>query len=222
MMEKIKLVIFDMDGLLIDSEAGMWVVNEEKVLNEFGYEFSLEFAKSLMGASLEVSCNRLKEHYGSDFDTDKFYKRVYELNNKMIENNEIKLMKGSIELLEFLKNANISMCIATSTRKEIAIPILKNLDILKYFDYVVTGDEVNNGKPAPDIYLKALHNINKEEALIFEDAHNGARAAINAGINVILVPGIALLTDEDKKQAYKIIDSLDLAIDIIKIINNIK
>lgn len=221
-MKSIKLAIFDMDGLLIDSERGMWVVNEEKALNELSYPFSIDFAKTLMGASYDISKQRLVNHYGKDFPVEKFYEIVFKLNAEMINNNEIKLMKGTKELLEFLYNNNIKCCVATSSLKHTADPILKNLDIRKYFEYVVTGEDITNGKPAPDIYLKALGNINKEEAIIFEDAHNGARAAINAEIDLILVPCIAELTEDDYKDAYKVINSLDEAIDIIKERNNIR
>ena len=220
-MNRISLIIFDMDGLLIDSERGMWIVNEKRAVEELGYEFSYEFARSLMGASLDISKKRFQKQYGDDFPVEKLYEMIHRYNKQMINNKEIKLMKGVLPLLEFLDKNNIKMCIATSTHRDEAQLILEGLNIYHYFENIVTGDEIENGKPAPDIYLKALANNPKNETLIFEDAHNGIRAGINAGINVILVPDLALLTEEDLKDAFKVLNQIDEAIPIIKEINNI-
>ena len=220
-MKKISLVIFDMDGLLIDSERGMWIVNEKKAVEELGYTFDYDFAISLMGASLDISSQRFVKQYGEDFPVVKLYEIIHAYNRKMIENKEIKLMKGVMPLLNFLHTNKITMRIATSTHRNEAEAILKGLNIYEYFDKVVTGDEIINGKPSPDIYLKALGNDKKEETLIFEDAHNGIRAGINAGINVCLVPDLALLTDEDLNDAFKVFNQIDEAIPVIKEINNI-
>ena len=122
----------------------------------------------------------------------------------------------------FLKENNITSRVATSTAKETAIRMLKNTKLYDYFEKIIYGDEIKNSKPAPDIYLKALEGFDKDEALIFEDSHNGSRAAINAGIKLIIVPNIAKLTKEDKEEAFKVINSLDETINTIKDINKIK
>ena len=214
-MKNTKLVIFDMDGLLIDSERGMWLVSEEYAYNKLGFKFDYDFALTLMGASLDITKKRIQEKYGKGLDVEEFYRIIHKNNLKIIQNNEIRLMKGARELLTHLKSKNIKMRIATSTYKELAEVILKNLGIYDFFEEIVTGDRVKHGKPSPDIYLLALGNDKKEETIIFEDAHNGARAAIAAGIDLILVPDLAPLTDEDKREAYKVIKDLSEAIDII-------
>ena len=214
-MKNTKLVIFDMDGLLIDSERGMWLVSEEYAYNKLGFKIDYDFALTLMGASLDITKKRIQEKYGKGLDVEEFYRIIHKNNLKIIQNNEIRLMKGARELLTHLKSKNIKMRIATSTYKELAEVILKNLGIYDFFEEIVTGDRVKHGKPSPDIYLLALGNDKKEETIIFEDAHNGARAAIAAGIDLILVPDLAPLTDEDKREAYKVIKDLSEAIDII-------
>ena len=221
-MNKVELVVFDMDGLLIDSERGMWLVNEKRSIEELGFVFSYELITSLAGASVQEYKKRITKYYGKEFDVEKYYQMVYDYNQVMIDNNEITLMKGSIELLEFLKANNIKVRIATSTPKHIALQILNNLKLTNYFEKIITGDQVENGKPAPDIYNLAIGDTNKDNTLIFEDGHNGSRAAIASGANLIIVPDIAMLTDEDKKEAFKVIESLDKAINIIKEINNIE
>lgn len=221
-MNNVSLVIFDMDGLLVNSERGMWLVNEKRAIEELGYKFDEKLITSLMGASVAIYKKTIVDFYGPDFPIDKYYQMVFDYNTIMIDNKELTLMKRAKEFLDFLKEQNIPMCIATSTEKNNAYKILNSLNLTNYFDYIVTGDEVENGKPSPDIYLKALRNTDKEKALIFEDGHNGARAAIASGVRLVLVPDIAYLSDQDKKEAFEVINNLNEAIPLIKKLNNIK
>ena len=218
----IKLVVFDMDGLLIDSERGMWLVNEKRSIEELGYPFSYELITSLMGSSMSEYKKKIVNYYGDDFPIDKYYQMVFDYNQIMINNGELKLMPGAIELLSFLKQNNITMRIATSTPLDVAKKMLKNLNIIDYFEKIISGEEVKNGKPHPDIYNQACLDVDKEDVLIFEDGHNGARAAISSNHKLVLVPDIAELTKQDTEEAYKVINNLKEAIDIIKELNNIE
>ncbi len=216
----IKLCIFDMDGLLIDSERHMWMVSMKKASDEQGFPMSDEFHKSLMGLNREDTINALKNAYGPTFDADKYFKRVKELNHIII-NEGVPLMKGAKELLDFLKENNIKTCIGTSTSKDEAHNILVADNLIDYFDAVVCGDEIKNGKPAPDIYLKCFEkfNVDSSEALIFEDANPGALAALKTGIRLVLVPDLAFLSDDVKNKAYKVLNDLSEIIDTIRIEN---
>ena len=93
--------------------------------------------------------------------------------------------------------------------------MLENLGILDYFSEVHSGTEVNNPKPAPDIFLLCLKDYKPQEAFVFEDSHNGIRAAVNAGIDVIVVEDAAPLTEEDYSDAYKVLHQIDEAIELI-------
>ena len=221
-MKKVELVVFDMDGLLIDSERGMWLVNEKRAVEELGYPFSYELITSLMGSSMNEYKRLIVDYYGNSFPIDKYYNMVFEYCQSMIKENKINLMKGAIELLDFLKENDIKMRVATSTPKDTAIQILTNLNLINYFDEVFSGEQVEKGKPYPDIYNLAIGGVDKDSVLIFEDGHNGSRAAIASGAHLIIVPDIAMLTKEDKEEAFRVIESLDKAINIIKEINNIK
>lgn len=221
-MGMIKLCIFDMDGLLIDSAKGMWLVNEKRSIEELGYKFDYDLITFLMGSSMAEYKKTIVEFYGKDFPVDTYYDMVYRYNAIMINNNELKLMGGVISLLDFLKTNNIKMRVATSTPLNIATEMLTNLNIIDYFERIVSGQDVKRGKPYPDVYNEAVKDYNKDEALIFEDGHNGARAAIASGIKLVLVPDIAKVTKQDKDEAFKVIEHLDLAINIIKELNNIK
>ena len=116
---------------------------------------------------------------------------------------------------EYLKDKEISCVVGTSTEKDMAKNMLKNLGILDYFTEVYSGTQVKSPKPAPDIFLLCLGDYAKEESFIFEDSHNGARAGIASGIDTIIVEDVALITAEDRKEAFAVIKQLDEAIKFI-------
>ena len=214
----IKLCIFDMDGLLIDSERQMWVPHEKQALSEMGYPVREGFLNSLMGLSNENSRSVLKDEYGDGFDVDEFYRRVIGYNNEMVETKGIPLKQGAVELLEYLKNKGIRIALGTSSTRDYVEAVLSKAGVFDYFEKVVCGDEIVNGKPAPDIYIKAKSGfgVQDDETLIFEDAHNGALAALGSGCQLVLVPDIAYLPEEDLNNAYAVIDKLDDIIEILE------
>lgn len=222
-MKKIELCIFDMDGLMLDTERYLWIANETKALAEFGYEIDEDFLKRQMGGSWEVYRKNLMKKFGPDFPYEKYFERILELNKYLIENTKLPKMKGLMELLDFLKENNIRMAVATSTRKAQAHACLKNAGIYDYFESVICGDEVTNAKPDPEIYIKSYERlgVSYENALIFEDAHNGALSALASKARLILVPDLAFLSDDDKVQAFAVLNDLSQAIDIIKKENQI-
>ena len=119
---------------------------------------------------------------------------------------------------EFIKENNIPMAVATTTHEDKAIACLKNAGLDSYFDYVITGDKVEHGKPDPEIFLKAVGHfgVPLKEALVFEDGHNGAQAAIKGGIPLIIVQDLAKLSEEDVDKAVMVIDDIRKAIPYLK------
>ena len=213
----VKLCIFDMDGLLIDSERYMWNVSMDIAARQQNRIMDDEFHNSLMGLSRQNSAKKIMEYYGPDFDIKKFYETIEIENNKIMAKG-VPLMQGAMELLNYLKQTGIKTCIGTSTNRKNAFNLLKADNLLEYFDEIVCGDEVVNGKPDPEIYIKCFNKFNfkKEEALIFEDADSGAKAAFEAGIRLVLVPDLAYLSQDSKDRAFKVIKDLSATIDIIK------
>ena len=222
-MKKIELCIFDMDGLMLDTERYLWIINERKALAEFGYEIDDDFLKRQMGGSWEVYRKNLMNKFGPDFPYEKYFERILQLNKYTIENTKLPKMKGLMELLEFLKKNHIRMSVATSTSKVQAHACLKNAEIYDYFENIICGDEVSNAKPDPEIYIKSYEalGVSYENVLIFEDAHNGALSALASKARLILVPDLAYLSDDDKQKAFAVINNLEEAIDIIKKENQI-
>lgn len=219
----IKLVIFDMDGLLIDSERKMWLPNELKAAQQLGVEPDYDFLYSLIGGSKGMNIIALKQRYGEDFDYEKWYELIYYHNNLMIENNEVPLKEGAIEILDFLKENNIHIALGTSSPRAYVEKVLKNLNVSDRFETITTIENVKHGKPAPDIYQHASSNydIDTSEMLILEDAHNGLLAAQGCNIRCVLVKDVYQMKEYDYQNAYRIFDNLYQAIDLIKEENQI-
>lgn len=200
----IKLIIFDMDGLLLDSERQMYSKLGVEVSTKLGDPISVEFLTALMGNGWDIYERRIAEHKGKDFPIKEYMRLMNEGIAYTIENVPIPMMPGAMEVLDYCKKHGYLMAIATSTHKKQAYRCLKNAGILEYFDHIVTGDQVEKGKPDPEIYLKTLDyfKIDKSQALVLEDGHNGSRAALSAGIRLALIEDMAYVSEEDRKEAF--------------------
>ncbi len=207
-----KLAIFDVDGTLIDSES--IYVRAALLNNEINnYNVPLDVIMNTIGRNRESVRQVVIESQDKDFDYDIYRSKLMDIYNK----DELTLKKGAINILEHCKKNNILMAIATSTYKEKQLKILKKLDIAKYFDYMVFGDEIKNSKPCPDIYLKVYehYNFNKEDIIIFEDSRNGILSAHNAGIKVAYIKDQVDVEKEVVDLAYKSIKDLDEGIKLL-------
>ncbi len=207
-----KLAIFDVDGTLIDSES---IYVRAALLNNKinNYNVPLDVIMNTIGRNRESVKQVVVESQDKDFDYDIYRSKLMDIYNK----DELTLKKGAINILEHCKKNNILMAIATSTYKEKQLKILKKLDIAKYFDYMVFGDEIKNSKPCPDIYLKVYehYNFNKEDIIIFEDSRNGILSAYNAGIKVAYIKDQVDVEKEVVDLAYKSIKDLDEGIKLL-------
>ncbi len=207
-----KLAIFDVDGTLIDSES---IYVRAALLNNKinNYNVPLDVIMNTIGRNRESVRQVVIESQDKDFDYDIYRSKLMDIYNK----DELTLKKGAINILEHCKKNNILMAIATSTYKEKQLKILKKLDIAKYFDYMVFGDEIKNSKPCPDIYLKVYehYNFNKEDIIIFEDSRNGILSAYNAGIKVAYIKDQVDVEKEVVDLAYKSIKDLDEGIKLL-------
>ena len=220
-MAEIKLVIFDKDGLIFDTER-LYLNCSDYISNLYGYNVPSDLIRRSMGRTGTAIKKMIVEELGDDFPLEEYWKRVHDYEEEYRNNHDPVFKKGFKELLKYLKDNNIKTAIATSTKRQKAISYITRAGILDSLDYIICGDDITESKPSPQIYLKVVDyfNIPKENTLIFEDSCNGLLSAYNAGINCILVPDIAIVPEQEKPKAYKVIESLDLAIDIIKELNN--
>ena len=207
-----------MDGLLLDTERQMYAKFGQEVSAEMGRPLSLDFLTTVMGGSRELYRSKVLKEYGEDYPYDEYQRRRWEKINRFIDQGDIPLRPGVLEFLDFCRKQSILMAIATSTRGEVAQKCLKGSGIADYFDYMVSGDMVEKTKPDPEIFMKPIEhfNISLKEAVIFEDSHNGAQAAINGKLRYILVKDLAFLTEEDMENAEMVTDVISKVIPFIR------
>jgi HAD superfamily hydrolase (TIGR01509 family) len=192
----VKAVIFDMDGLLVDSE----VVYCEALTSQaaaMGYELPLEVMHRMIGHAWAGSAQVVRDHFGPDFDTERLragsIERFYDLAQA-----EIALKAGVLEILDHLDRAGLPRAIATSSRRTDVEHHLSGHGLLERFDAVLAQGDYPRPKPSPDPYLKAAEalGVDPRDCLALEDSHNGVRAAAAAGMMTIMVPDMLDPTEE--------------------------
>lgn len=211
----IKGAIFDMDGLMFDSERLVCSIWQE-MMDENDYKFNVDIFKNTIGLRQDKSKEFYTSHYGEDFDYDGFKIQSRQRFYKRIEKDGVPIKKGLFELLDFLKDNNIKMAVATSTSAKTALKVIKKAGVYDYFDSFVCGDDVKNGKPHPEVFLTAAERIGvpPEECVAFEDSINGIKSAFAANMTAVMVPDFLQPTDEIKNKISFLCNSLDEAIDI--------
>lgn len=216
-MSMIKLVIFDVDGTLVDSEV-VFVKAAIKNMEVNGYNIPMSAIMGIIGQNRIAGRKLIESTQDDSFDYDKYIKDYEKIRSEILENEPLKLKKGALNILNYCKEHNIKMAIATSTYKEKQVKVLTNLGIIDYFDYMVFGDEIINSKPAPDIYLKVYehYNLDKDEMIIYEDSNNGILSGYNAGIKVVYIKDIVDVKEETLALCYKQVKDLDEGIEILK------
>ena len=216
-MSMIKLVIFDVDGTLVDSES-IYVKAAIKNMEVNGYNIPMSVIMGIIGQNRVASRKLIESSQDESFDYDKYIKDYEKIRSEFIKNEPLKLKKGALNILNYCKEHNIKIAIATSTYREKQVKVLTNLGIIGYFDYMVFGDEIKNSKPAPDIYLKVYehYNLDKDEMIIYEDSNNGILSGYNAGIKVVYIKDIVDVKEETLSLCYKQVKDLDEGIEILK------
>ncbi len=206
-------VIFDMDGTLLDTQT-IYIPAWEEAGKKQGFTGMGNNVKYVCGTNNEGSGKFLKEHFPT-LDIPLFRKHYEEYVNEHLV---VRYKKGVKETLDFLKENGIEMAVASGTDKKRASARLKAVDCMDYFKVTIFGDEVENGKPAPDIFLKtaALMGAKPEECIIFEDSGNGIRAANNAGIRCIGIPDVVEFNSEIKSMLLAEYNSMDESIELLK------
>ena len=216
-MNKLKGAIFDMDGLLIDTEK-LYLRYWKQSAADFGYDMRDEHVYAIRSLARKYSIPKLKGFFGEDFPTEEVRAHRTELINAHIAEHGIDLKKGLFELLDYLRDKGIRLAVATATPRERTLKYLEKIGTADRFDAVVCGDMVTSGKPDPEIYLTAARELGlpPENCAAFEDSPNGLKAARAAGCQVIMIPDMTQPQPEDEPFYDAVYSSLDEAKDFFE------
>lgn len=211
-----KAVIFDMDGLMINSER-VTFEGYQLVMRKLGLSISEDFYKQLLGKTLPTAYQIFYNEYGDDFPMEQVLNDVHQYMADLFDQEGVPLKKGLLELLIYLKENNYKTIVATSSTRKRVDYILGLADIIKYFDDSICGDEVTHGKPHPEVFLRACEKlgVNPSDAIVLEDSEAGIQAAYSGNIDVICIPDMKYPEQEFEKMTTKILDSLDQVIDFL-------
>ena len=183
--------IFDMDGLLLDTERVCKGIFEEACAS-LSVPFLEDVYLDIIGRNAQGIEQVIRAGYGSDLDYPTLHNAWKVRYNAVVKHQAIPVKHGVIELLTWLKNNNIPTAVATSTQQDVAKIKLSLAGLDHYFDNLTTGCEVKNGKPDPEIYLLAANrlNISPQQCLAFEDSNNGVLSAVSANMQTFQIPDL--------------------------------
>ena len=203
-MEKIKAILFDMDGVIFDTER-VYLEDWTRVFADFGYKMEKEIYISVMGTGRKSVKEVFRQKFGQDLPIDQMYIQKDALLYEAIENNRVPLKEGVIEILNFLGNNGYKIALATSAKRDRLEKQLKGANIWDRFDAIVCADDVVNSKPDPEIFLKAAKklSVNPEECIVIEDSKAGIRAAYNAKMMGLHVEDLKQADEEILRYCYK-------------------
>ena len=196
----LKGAIFDMDGLMFDTEQ-IWQKNWNKTADEMGITLPEEFKYNICGTSGKLMNSVIEKYYGVADGAPVAAKVKQMVHDDLIDFTPEK--PGIHEILEFFRQKGVHMAVAPSSTEEVIRRNLKNTNTEDYIEAIVSGAGMKNGKPAPDIFLKAAEmlGIDPKECYVFEDAFNGVTAGYNAGCRTIMIPDMSQPTDEIRAMA---------------------
>lgn len=215
---KIKAVIFDMDGLMFDTER-LWLDAVKRTNEEYGYNVPESLIIECIGNRVDRINEILAENMGDGFDPIEFRKINKMFMNEDVEKNGLRKKKGLDELLSYLEQTDLKVGVASSSKKERVEQRFEQSGVSKkYFDVIVCGDQITEPKPAPEIYEKVcgLLGVEPSEAIALEDSENGLLSAMNAGVKAVWIPDIKIPSQSVIDKIYKKFNSLDEVVLFLK------
>lgn len=209
-MKNLQLVIFDMDGLIFDTETLSYRALRHVFWEDHQIDFPIATYKKMIGMGPSETESILHSEYGDSVSLEQLFISYGEAFNNMINQEGIATKMGVATLLDHLDEQGIKKCVASSSRRETIQHYLALSNLTDRFDFYLSGEEVENGKPHPDIFLEACRhaNVSPEHALVLEDSVHGFHAAKRAQIACIVIPDLIEATPEMNETAYKVLPDL--------------
>ncbi len=212
-----KAVIFDMDGVLFATEE-MVIVCWEKIAEKYHIENVREACYECLGTTKQMTEELFLRRYGEHFSYEEYKGEVRELFQNWWKTEGMPVKKGVYELMDWLKGNGFRIALATSTRRESALPELESCGLDQYLDVMIFGDMVTKSKPDPEIYLLAAEKLGVEpsECFAIEDSYNGVRSAARGGLRTIMVPDLLPSVPETDELSEVVLADLNQVLDYIQ------
>lgn len=204
-----KAVVFDMDGVIFDSERAVMQCWKE-VASRHNIPDIEKAILACTGTTMVRTREIMLNLYGADFPYDEYARESSAIFHSRYDGGRLPMKQGVKELLTFLKERGKKIALASSTRQQVVTDELRDAGIIEYFDRIICGDMVSRSKPAPDIFLKACEelNISPSDSYAIEDSYNGIRAAHAGGLHPIMVPDLLPADEEMQSLAEIVLPSL--------------
>ena len=199
-----RLYIFDMDGLLLDTETlyqQFWF----KVLQEKNIDITREELRKIIGMSYDQAKNYFLNYVDTEEEFIELRQRREVYFWEHVENIGMPLREGADQILSYLRENNIKSALITSTEEQRAKKLMNIAGLNHTFDYMVFSNMVTKTKPDPEMYhyLEKLTDIDMSEWIVFEDSYSGLKAANNAGVDVVWIKDLAILMDDNVNYIQK-------------------
>lgn len=204
-----KAVVFDMDGVIFDSERAVMQCWKE-VASRHNIPDIEKAILACTGTTMVRTREIMLNLYGADFPYDEYARESSAIFHSRYDGGRLPMKPGVKELLTFLKEHDKKIALASSTRQQVVTDELRDAGVIEYFDRIICGDMVSRSKPAPDIFLKACEelNISPSDSYAIEDSYNGIRAAHAGGLHPIMVPDLLPADEEMQSLAEIVLPSL--------------
>jgi HAD superfamily hydrolase (TIGR01509 family) len=218
-----RAVIFDLDGVLADSEP-WWNEIDAKLLAQYGVTYRGEYHRNVLGVSYTLAVEFYKKAFNLSVSTDELMRRRAEIATDFFAN-RVGLFPSAKEVLHELRRMNLRLAVATSSVSASARPFLDRHQLTPFFEVIVTGDEIERGKPHPDIYLRAAERLGvaADACLVIEDALSGIAAAKAAKMRVAAIPDMRFVDPREyEKEADNVLGGLSEIPALIRRVNGAK
>ena len=212
----VEAAIFDMDGLLIDTEA-VYIEAYHAAAKAIGTTMSVELCHAMIGVPTRECEAMIQDHFGPDFSVEQFQTHFSE-QAKMMLDAHVPVKPGAAEMLEYLAGRGLPLAIATSSRPTTVQRHLGSAGLLGHFKAIATRYDVERGKPHPDVYLEAARRLGvaPERCIAFEDSNVGLTAAHAAGTMAIMVPDIVPPSPEVRAKCLTVVPDLHAALTLLQ------
>lgn len=218
MLKLPKLAIFDMDGLIFDTER-LFMTEKHKILKAYGYPARKEDYLQTVGMAGTQLKDKLLSLYGPDYPADEISRKARAAVNAHIDAFGPDVKPGIRTLLKWFRMHGVVCCVASSTMHIYVEQYLTLAELDSFFSYIIGGDEVSRSKPNPDIFLAACARgqFSPADALVLEDSENGIRAAAAAGIPAVCIPDLKQPSPDVAEKAAVILASADQLIPLFQL-----